>query len=124
MNEQTPAPAEKKSSAGQDFIKKIGPWGCALFLALFILTTVLCFTAGSNPIKGYEPPQSRDYYAANPDVLIAELEQTVFPQLPYDMTAGMVGDQVTVRIAADDLVMGRAALLQLFGHDLLAFEEK
>ncbi len=124
MEEKTPRPAEEKHAAGQDFVKKIGPWGCALFLGLFVLTTLLCFTAGSDPIPGYEPPESTEYYAAHPEALIEELEQEVFPQLSYDMSVGMVGDQVTVYIAADDLVMGRAALLQTFGHDLLQFEEK
>ncbi len=124
MEEKTPRPSEENRSAGQDFIHKIGPWGCALFLGLFILTTALCFTAGSDPIPGYEPPQPEEYYATHPEALMAELEDAVFPQLPYDMSVGMVGDQVTVYIAAEDLVLGRAALLQTFGHDLLMFEEK
>ena len=123
MDSPTP-PTEEKLSAGQDFVKKIGPWGCALFLGLFLLTTALCFTAGARPIPGYAPPQSTEYYAVNPQALMIELEENVFPQLPYDLSVGMVDDQVTVYAAADELGPARAALLRYFDRDLLFFEEQ
>lgn len=33
-------------TAGQQFVKAIGPFGCILFLSLFVLFMVYCFTGG------------------------------------------------------------------------------
>ena len=33
-------------TAGQQFVKAIGPFGCILFLTIFILFMVFCFTGG------------------------------------------------------------------------------
>ena len=39
-------------TAGEDFVKKIKPFGCVLFLALFVGFLVFCFTGGGAPVKG------------------------------------------------------------------------
>lgn len=33
-------------TAGQQFVKAIGPFGCILFLLIFVLFMVYCFTGG------------------------------------------------------------------------------
>ncbi len=37
---------EEKLTAGQEFVKMIGPFGSVLFLLLFVLFLVFCFTGG------------------------------------------------------------------------------
>ena len=111
-----------KKTAGQQFVKAIRPAGCALFLLLAVLVAAICLTSGRNPIPGYQPPQTAEYYAENPASLAAELEENVFPALPeYDMTAAVTGDTVTVTIDSDHFVVGRAAILRYFDESLVTF---
>lgn len=112
-------------TAGQQFVRTIRPVGCALFLILGILVTVLCFTVGRDPIRGYEPPESMTYYAEEPEALVQELEEHVFPALPeYDMTAEVTDGGVTVAIDAEHFVVARAALLRYFDRELITYVEK
>ncbi len=118
---ERPAPP-RKPTAGQQFVKNIRPAGCALFLILAVLVTAVCLTSGRNPIPGYEPPQTMEYYAENPEALAAELEEHVFPALPeYDMAAGIENGAVTVTIDSDHFVVGRAALLRYFDETVITF---
>ena len=112
---------EQKDSAGQDFIKKIGPAGCILFLALAVLVTALCFTAGKDPIKGYEAPQSAEYYVNHLDELAAELNENVLPHLEAPSAAAVTGSTVTVTVDADSFVPTRAAVLRYYDESLLSF---
>lgn len=112
-----------QDTAGQAFVKTIRPAGMALFLLLAVLVTAICLTSGRDPIPGYAPPETADYYAAHPEELISELETHVFPALPdYDMTARLADGGVTVAIDSDHFVVGRAALLRYFDESLLTFE--
>ena len=120
--ETSPAPPEPTLTAGQSFVKSIRPAGCALFLILAVLVAVICLTSGRNPIPGYAPPETTEYYAVYPAALIAELEENVLPALEYDISLSMTGDTVTVTIADADFVAGRAALLRYFDSSLLLFE--
>lgn len=113
---------EPKPTAGQTFVKTIRPAGCALFLMLAILVTAVCLTSGRDPIPGYEAPQTMEYYAENPEALVAELETGLFPALEYDMTANLTGSTVTVTIEDENFVIGRAAILRYFDESLFTFE--
>ena len=113
------------ATAGQDFLKRIGPAGMALFLVLAVLVTWICLTSGRDPIPGYTAPQPTEYYAAHLDELAAELETNVFPALPdYAMSASVPdgGTTVTVTVDDDHFVAGRAALLRYFDECLFSFE--
>ncbi len=122
MDEQKPFEKPPKLTAGQQFVKNIRPAGCALFLILAVLVTAVCLTSGRDPIPGYEPPQTMEYYAGDPEALAAELEENVFPALPdYDMAVGVEGGTVTVTIDSDHFVVGRAAILRYFDEDLILF---
>ena len=124
MDNHTPSEQHSSVTAGQDFIRRIGPAGMALFLILAALVTWLCLTSGRDPIPGYEAPQTTEYYAGHPEELAAELETHVFPALPdYDMTAAVSGGSVTVTIDSEHFVVGRAALLRYFDGSLISFEE-
>ena len=121
MNEEK-RPAEEKLTAGQDFVKRIGPAGCALFLIVFILATVLCFTAGREPIPGYRAPE-RASYENDLDQLVWVLEEQVFPRLPqYGMTAAVTGGTVTVTVDSGNFNAAQRAILHYFPEDLITFE--
>lgn len=114
---------EPPPTAGQAFVKAIRPLGCVMFLLLAILVTAICFTSGSDPIPGYEAPQTTEYYAQNPDALVTELETNVFPALEYKMSANLTGSTVTVTVESENFVAGRAAVLRYFDESLFVFAE-
>lgn len=121
--EKKPAPQEEKLTAGQSFVKAIGPFGCALFLVVFVLATALCFTVGRDPIPGYTPPE-RASYENDLTRLVDVLDTQVFPALPdYEMTAAVTGDTVTVTISDGNFAAARAAILRYFPEDLIEFSE-
>ncbi len=71
-------------TTGQDFVKKIRPIGAAMFLMLFVLFLIICFTARPDPLSGYEAPHDSTYYTQNDTTLgelKTELETNVFPKL-------------------------------------------
>lgn len=120
--ERVSLPQAPKATAGQQFVRAIRPAGCALFLVLAVLVAAVCLTSGRNPIPGYAPPQTAEYYAGNPEALAAELEESVFPALPeYDMAAQVTDGAVTVTIDSDHFVVGRAAVLRYFDEPLITF---
>ena len=123
MDDRTTPEPQAHDTAGQAFIKTIGPAGMALFLCLAVLVTWICLTSGRDPVSGYAAPQTEAYYAEHPDELKAELEENVFPALPeYEMSAAVTGNTVTVTIDGDHFVVARAALLRYFDESLLTFE--
>lgn len=113
---------EPKQTAGQDFLKKIGPAGCVLFLALFVLVTAICLTAGRDPVPGYEAPHDTEYYVNHLDELAAELNDNVLPQLDTPATAAVTSDTVTVTVEGDTFVVVRSALLHYFDESLFSFQ--
>ncbi len=119
QNAPRPAPSE---TAGQQFVKRIRPAGCVLFIALAILVTAICLTSGRDPITGYKAPQTTEYYAAHPDELAAELEANVFPALlAYTLSAEAGEDGVTVTVGGN-LAAARSAILRYFDQSLLIFQ--
>ena len=121
------APEQKPhATAGQAFIKSIGPAGMALFLILAVLVTWICLTAGRDPIPGYSAPETTEYYAAHPEALAAELEENVFPALPaeYGLSAEAADGAVSVTADSSHFVAARAALLRYFDAGLLVFPQE
>ncbi len=103
---------------GEEFIKKIRPAGCVLFIVLAVLVAAVCLTAGRDPIKGYEAPQTSEYYSQHLDELREELEANVFPQL--DGVAGSrIGDGVLiVELDTNSFAVTRSALLRYYDESL------
>ena len=113
------APEEEKPTSGQWLWKTLGPFGCILVLALMAMALVLCFTAGTDPIPGYEVPESSDYYAAHPDELARELTENVLPRLEGEASVSLSGDAVVVSVDAEHYAATRSALLHFFDKSLL-----
>ncbi len=123
MEERRPPAQEEHLTAGQSFVKSIRPLGCALFLIMGILGTVLCFTVGRDPIPGYQPPE-RASYENDLSQLVYVLETQVFPELPdIELSAEVTGDTVTVTVASGNFAVARAAILRYFPEDLIEFAE-
>ena len=110
---------EEKTTSGQWLWKTLGPFGCILALALMVLALVLCFTAGTDPIPGYEPPESDAYYAAHPDELARELTENVLPRLEGDAAVSVSGGSVIVSVEPERYAAARSALLHFFDRSLL-----
>lgn len=113
-------------NTGQDFVKKIGPFGCALFLALFVFSLIYCFTsAPANPLKGYEAPYNSDYYAqsgATLEQLQTELESNVFPKLSGVLSSEIEDGKIIITIKGDSFADTRDAILNYYDESLFYFE--
>jgi hypothetical protein len=113
-----------RESAGQQFARWLKPGGCVLVLVISILMLVTCFTAGRNPIPGYAPPQTSEYYAAHLDELKAELEEHVFPELKGAAGCSVDGARLKISIESDYYGVTRSAILRYYDADLFEFVEK
>jgi hypothetical protein len=113
-------------NTGQDFVRKIGPFGCALFLALFVLFLIYCFTAApADPLKDYEPPHDSEYYAqsgAALEQLQAELESRVFPELNGIVSSEIEGGKLIIAIDGSSFASSRDAILKYYDESLFYFE--
>lgn len=116
--------ASAKMTAGEDFVKKIGPVGAALFLLLGVAVTVILFTSGRDPIPGYAPPQDTAYYAAHLDKLKAELESEVFPALSGVQSCREVNGRLEIVIRKENFAVTRAVILRYFDPSLMSFVEE
>ena len=114
---QTPSP-----TAGQDFIRRIGPAGCVLFLALAILVAALCLTSGRDPVPGFEAAHDTSYYVNHLDALADELNERFLPQLDTPASAAVSGELVMVTVEGDSFVLVRSAVLRYFDKSLFAFQ--
>ncbi len=109
---------------GAEFVKKIRPLGCALFLIMFIVLLVYLFTAGREPVKGYVPPHDSEYYAQSADTLSElghELETNVFPALDGVKSCAVEGDRLVVTVDAQEYIVVRAAVLRYYDESLFEF---
>lgn len=107
------------------FLKKIGPVGSGIFLVVFILFFVLCFTESRDELKGYEPPHDSGYYLRHPAELAQEIEMNVAPKLPgVEKVAYQPDDgKVVVHIEEDRFYPVQRALYRHFDRDLLILEK-
>ncbi len=103
---------------GEEFVRKIRPVGCVMFILLAILVAAVCLTAGRDPIKGYKPPQSDEYYAQHLDELQEELEANVFPHLEGVMGSRVENDVLVVELDTNHFAVTRSALLCYYGQEL------
>ncbi|MBQ3404808.1 MAG: hypothetical protein IJG63_05280 [Oscillospiraceae bacterium] len=123
-NDIEPVPEKKDGrQTGINFARYIGPAGCAIVLVFMIAVILTCITSGRDPIPGYEPPRSMDYYAQNPEELALELRENVLPELEGGVDAQVSGDTVTVTVRKDKFAVTRSAVLRYFDSALLEFAE-
>ena len=110
---------------GQAFVKWLRPAGCALFLGMFILVTILLFTAKGAPVEGYVPTEGSEYYAQHLIELKAELEENLLPKL--DIAGADIevrGDILLITAEAGDLQTVRLAVIHYYDQDLFEFVER
>ena len=119
--ERLRAPEEKKprETSGQWLWKTLRPAGCVLVLLMAVLMVAYCLTQGRDPIKGYVPPQTTEYYAAHPDELLGELEQNVLPHLDGAESCTVKDGRVRLVFGYEDFVYARSVLLRYFDGSLL-----
>lgn len=58
-------------TAGQEFVKKIGPFGSILFLLIFVAFLVICFTPPKQAAEETESPpvEESEFYDESPAAL-------------------------------------------------------
>ena len=108
-------------TAGQEFVKKIRPLGAIFFIAISALFIVIGFTAGTNPIPGYEPPHDSAYFAQNVYTLKElqkELQTNVFPHLEGVISSEVKDDRLKIIIASERFATTRSAILRFFDESL------
>ena len=109
---------------GQEFVKKIKPFGSFLFLLLFVLFLLTCFTSGKNPIPGYKAPHESSYYSQNEKTLTelkTELENNVFPNLKGIKNCSISEGKLVVTIDNENFAISRSAILQYYDQNLFEF---
>lgn len=113
-------------NTGEDFVKKIGPFGCALFLALFVFFLIYCFTsAPADPLKGYEAPFDSEYYVQSSETLQqlqTELESNVFPKLKGIISSEIKDYKLIITIKGDSFADSRDEILKYYDESLFYFE--
>ena len=112
---------KKPEQSGQWLWKNLKPFGCILCLGLMVLMLLICFTAGRDPIPGYEAPQSTEYYSEHLAELESELEANVLPQLEGVVSCELSGDKVLVTVSEESFAATRSAVLRYFDAGLFEF---
>lgn len=95
--------------------------GCIFVLALTVVGMALLFTSGRDPIEGYEPPESSQYYASHLPELKEELEARVFPRLDGVERCYEQDGVLVVVLSGQGYAASRAAILQYFDGSLFEF---
>lgn len=110
---------------GKQFVQWLRPAGCAAVLILTVLATVLLFTAKGTPVKGYEPAESAEYYAQDPEALLAEIETQLLPKIDGAEGVELTLSDGVIRVAGPEGLLHtvRLALIHYFDEDLFEFTE-
>ena len=110
---------------GQDFVKKIGPFGCVFFILIFILFLVWCFKPATSELSGYTAPHDTAYYSQNDQTLTelqAELQDNVFIKLQGVESSTVENGKLTVVIQGDYFADTRDEILKYYDESLFNFE--
>ena len=115
-------------NTGQEFVKKIGPFGSVLFMALFIAFLVYAFTfSPKDSLEGYSPPHDFTYYSGSEErmsELKTELEENVFPLLKGVISTELKDGKLVISIAGKDFVESRDSILGHYDEDLFYFQRR
>lgn len=109
-------------TAGESFVKAIKPIGCALFLLLFVLFLVFCFTQEA-PLEGYVCPQTTEYYAEHLDEFEQELEANLLPRLSGIEECRREGDGIVIVIDAENYDASSEIITHYYGKDLFDIQK-
>lgn len=112
---------KRPENPGAQIVRWLKPGGCILVLLLTAIAMLYLFTSGRDPIKGYSPPQSSEYYAQHPEELARELTDNVLPLLSGAESAEVSGGRVAVTLTGEDYAVARAAILRYYDQSLFEF---
>lgn len=112
---------ESAPHPGFEIAKSLKLGGCVAVLLLTVVAMALLMTAGRDPLRGYVPPESGEYYAQHLPELKAELEENVFPLLEGVEGCEIAGDRLAVTLTGADYAVPRAAILSAFDAELFEF---
>ena len=83
-------------TAGQSFVKAIKPLGCVLFLILFAVFMVFCFTSKAPLGDKYTCPQTTEYYSEHLDEFEQELKTNLLPLVDGIEDCRRSGDKISI----------------------------
>ena len=109
-------------TAGQAFVKKIGPFGSALFLLLFVAFLIYCFLPAKSPADGFTPAHDTAYYSQHLSDLEAEITDELLPKLGLEAETEVSGDKLEISFAEEDLSGGKEGILKHYDESLFTFE--
>ena len=109
-------------TAGESFVKMLKPAGCILFLLLFVIFLIFCFTAKA-PLEGYVKPQTTEYYLTHLEELEQELETNMFPRLEGIEDCYVNGDRLTIIISSDDYEESSGIITHYYGKELFDIQK-
>jgi hypothetical protein len=108
-------------SAGQEFARWLKPGGCIVLLLIFIAVLAVCLVSGKNPIPGYKPPQTSEYYSQHLDELQTELEENVFPVIGGVNESHVQDGKLYVTLEGSTFAVTRSAILRYYDENLFVF---
>lgn len=113
---------EKKTErSGQWLWRNLKPFGCILCLVLMVAMILICLTAGTDPIPGYEPPMDSGFYASDTGALERELEENVLPHLEGIVDCAQADGKIVLTIEEAFFAKSRSAVLRYFDGELFEF---
>ncbi len=108
---------------GQEFVKKIGPVGCVIFLLITVGFLIICFKPATHSVEGYEAPHDSDYYAQHIDELKTELEGNFIPLVEGVTGCALEGSQVRLSIQEENFPDVVNGITYYYDKELFIFEK-
>ena len=110
-------------TAGQNFVKAIKPLGCALFLILFVVFMVFCFTSEAPLGDKYTCPQTTEYYSEHLDEFEQELKTNLLPLVDGIEGCRISGDKITITIAPESFEESSQIIYHYYGKTILDIQK-
>ena len=105
-------------TAGQSFVKAIKPFGCVLFLILFAVFMVFCFTSKAPLGDKYTCPQTTEYYSEHLDEFEQELKTNLLPLVDGIEDCRRSGDKITIVIDPESFDASSQIIYHYYGKAL------
>lgn len=110
-------------TAGESFVKAIKPIGCVLFLIMFVVFMVYCFT-GSAPLGDkYVCPQTTEYYSEHMDEFEAELEENFLPLIDGIEECRISGDKMLIVISEECYDASSQIIYHYYGKNIFDIQK-
>ena len=110
-------------TAGESFVKAIKPLGCAVFLILFVVFLVFCFTAKAQLGDDYSCPQTTEYYSEHLDEFEQELKTNLLPKIDGIEDCRIEGDKILIVIDGEHFDSSSAIITHYYGNSLFDIQK-